>query len=82
MLRRLAMQPRARSWSTLTLRLHSRVRSTSLTADRSHALCARRESDLAALMFSSNAGYGYGAAVEEADDSDMQALFATNFFGR
>ena len=28
-----------------------------------------------------NAGYGYRAAVEEADDSDVQALFATNFFG-
>jgi NAD(P)-dependent dehydrogenase (short-subunit alcohol dehydrogenase family) len=28
-----------------------------------------------------NAGYGYRAAVEEADDSDVEALFATNFFG-
>ena len=28
-----------------------------------------------------NAGYGYRAAVEEADDGDVQALFATNFFG-
>lgn len=28
-----------------------------------------------------NAGYGYRAAVEEADDDDVQALFATNFFG-
>jgi NAD(P)-dependent dehydrogenase (short-subunit alcohol dehydrogenase family) len=28
-----------------------------------------------------NAGYGYRAAVEEADDADVQRLFATNFFG-
>ena len=28
-----------------------------------------------------NAGYGYRAAVEEAEDSDVQTLFATNFFG-
>jgi NAD(P)-dependent dehydrogenase (short-subunit alcohol dehydrogenase family) len=28
-----------------------------------------------------NAGYGYRAAVEEGDDSDVQQLFATNFFG-
>jgi NAD(P)-dependent dehydrogenase (short-subunit alcohol dehydrogenase family) len=28
-----------------------------------------------------NAGYGYRAAVEEGDDSDIQRLFATNFFG-
>jgi NAD(P)-dependent dehydrogenase (short-subunit alcohol dehydrogenase family) len=28
-----------------------------------------------------NAGYGYRAAVEEADEADVQALFATNFFG-
>lgn len=28
-----------------------------------------------------NAGYGYRAAVEEADDGDVQTLFATNFFG-
>jgi NAD(P)-dependent dehydrogenase (short-subunit alcohol dehydrogenase family) len=28
-----------------------------------------------------NAGYGYRAAVEEADDGDVQALFATDFFG-
>jgi NAD(P)-dependent dehydrogenase (short-subunit alcohol dehydrogenase family) len=28
-----------------------------------------------------NAGYGYRAAVEEADDDDVKALFATNFFG-
>jgi NAD(P)-dependent dehydrogenase (short-subunit alcohol dehydrogenase family) len=28
-----------------------------------------------------NAGYGYRAAVEEADDADVQKLFATNFFG-
>jgi len=28
-----------------------------------------------------NAGYGYRAAVEEGDDHDVQALFATNFFG-
>jgi NAD(P)-dependent dehydrogenase (short-subunit alcohol dehydrogenase family) len=28
-----------------------------------------------------NAGYGYRAAVEEADDAEVQALFATNFFG-
>jgi len=28
-----------------------------------------------------NAGYGYRAAVEEGDDSDVQHLFATNFFG-
>lgn len=28
-----------------------------------------------------NAGYGYRAAVEEGDDADVQALFATNFFG-
>jgi NAD(P)-dependent dehydrogenase (short-subunit alcohol dehydrogenase family) len=28
-----------------------------------------------------NAGYGYRAAVEEADDDDVQQLFATNFHG-
>jgi NAD(P)-dependent dehydrogenase (short-subunit alcohol dehydrogenase family) len=28
-----------------------------------------------------NAGYGYRAAVEEADDDDVARLFATNFFG-
>ena len=28
-----------------------------------------------------NAGYGYRAAVEEGDDSDIRALFETNFFG-
>jgi NAD(P)-dependent dehydrogenase (short-subunit alcohol dehydrogenase family) len=28
-----------------------------------------------------NAGYGYRAAIEEADEVDVHALFATNFFG-
>ncbi|TWD82588.1 short-subunit dehydrogenase [Kribbella amoyensis] len=28
-----------------------------------------------------NAGYGYRAAVEEADEADVEQLFATNFFG-
>ncbi|MDR3373776.1 MAG: oxidoreductase [Ancalomicrobiaceae bacterium] len=28
-----------------------------------------------------NAGYGYRAAVEEGDDKEVNALFATNFFG-
>jgi NAD(P)-dependent dehydrogenase (short-subunit alcohol dehydrogenase family) len=28
-----------------------------------------------------NAGYGYRAAVEEADEGDVDQLFATNFFG-
>ena len=28
-----------------------------------------------------NAGYGYRAAVEEANEADVEALFATNFFG-
>jgi NAD(P)-dependent dehydrogenase (short-subunit alcohol dehydrogenase family) len=28
-----------------------------------------------------NAGYGYLAAVEEADDADVRAMFDTNFFG-
>jgi len=28
-----------------------------------------------------NAGYGYRAAVEEGDDADVRALFATHFFG-
>ncbi|PJJ62429.1 oxidoreductase [Compostimonas suwonensis] len=28
-----------------------------------------------------NAGYGYRAAVEEGDESDVQELFATHFFG-
>jgi len=28
-----------------------------------------------------NAGYGYRAALEEADDADVQQLFATNVFG-
>ena len=28
-----------------------------------------------------NAGYGYRAAVEEADDADIRRLFETNFFG-
>lgn len=29
-----------------------------------------------------NAGYGYRAAVEEGDDSDIRQLFETQFFGR
>jgi NAD(P)-dependent dehydrogenase (short-subunit alcohol dehydrogenase family) len=28
-----------------------------------------------------NAGYGYRAAIEEGDEADVQALFATHFFG-
>jgi NAD(P)-dependent dehydrogenase (short-subunit alcohol dehydrogenase family) len=28
-----------------------------------------------------NAGYGYRAAVEEGDDSDIRTLFETQFFG-
>ena len=28
-----------------------------------------------------NAGYGYRAAVEEGDDSDIRALFDTQFYG-
>ena len=28
-----------------------------------------------------NAGYGYLAAIEEGDDSDIRAMFETNFFG-
>lgn len=28
-----------------------------------------------------NAGYGYRAAVEEGDDTDVRALFETHFFG-
>jgi NAD(P)-dependent dehydrogenase (short-subunit alcohol dehydrogenase family) len=32
-------------------------------------------------MLVNNAGYGYRAAVEEADDEDVKALLATNFFG-
>lgn len=28
-----------------------------------------------------NAGYGYRSAVEEADETEVQTLFATNFFG-
>src|SRR6201996_7054901 len=28
-----------------------------------------------------NAGYGYGAAVEEGDDADIRTLFETHFFG-
>src|SRR5262245_35043204 len=28
-----------------------------------------------------NAGYGYRGAVEEADDADVQRVFATNFHG-
>ena len=28
-----------------------------------------------------NAGYGYRAAVEEGDETDVQQLFDTNFFG-
>src|SRR6202140_5600831 len=28
-----------------------------------------------------NAGYGYRAAVEEADEADIRQLFETNFFG-
>lgn len=32
-------------------------------------------------VFVNNAGYGYRGAVEEADDADIETLFATNFFG-
>ena len=74
--------PRSRSWSTLTLRLHSRFRSTSLTSGQiTRAVREARERFGGIDVLVNNAGYGYRAAVEEADDSDVQALFATNFFG-
>ena len=45
------------------------------------AVSAAQERFGAIDVLVNNAGYGYRAAVEEAEDSDMQTLFATNFFG-
>jgi NAD(P)-dependent dehydrogenase (short-subunit alcohol dehydrogenase family) len=45
------------------------------------AVSAAQERFGAIDVLVNNAGYGYRSAVEEAEDSDVQALFATNFFG-
>lgn len=46
------------------------------------AVVTRAEQHFGAIdVLVNNAGYGYRAAVEEADSQDVEALFATNFFG-
>jgi NAD(P)-dependent dehydrogenase (short-subunit alcohol dehydrogenase family) len=48
-------------------------------AERAIALAEQRFGGVDVLV--NNAGYGYRAAVEEADETEVQRLFATNFFG-
>jgi NAD(P)-dependent dehydrogenase (short-subunit alcohol dehydrogenase family) len=47
----------------------------------SHAVQAAEQRFGSIDVLVNNAGYGYRAAIEEADDADVQALFATNVFG-
>jgi NAD(P)-dependent dehydrogenase (short-subunit alcohol dehydrogenase family) len=46
-----------------------------------HAIALAEERFGGIDILVNNAGYGYRAAVEEADDGEVNALFATNFFG-
>ncbi len=50
--------------------------------DQIRAVVEQAESQFGAVdVLVNNAGYGYRAAVEEAEDADVEQLFATNFFG-
>jgi NAD(P)-dependent dehydrogenase (short-subunit alcohol dehydrogenase family) len=50
--------------------------------DQIRTVVGQAESQFGAVdVLVNNAGYGYRAAVEEADDADVEQLFATNFFG-
>ena len=51
------------------------------TAQITHAVSKAEEKFGGIDVLVNNAGYGYRAAVEEGDDSDIRALFETNFFG-
>ena len=51
------------------------------TAQITHAVSQAEEKFGGIDVLVNNAGYGYRAAVEEGDDSDIRALFETNFFG-
>jgi NAD(P)-dependent dehydrogenase (short-subunit alcohol dehydrogenase family) len=46
-----------------------------------HAVAQAQERFGGVGVLVNNAGYGYRAAVEEADDTDVRQLFATHFFG-
>ena len=59
-----------------------RGRSTSPTPPRSRPQSAQGEERFGGdRRLVNNAGYGYRAAVEEGDEADVAALFATNVFG-
>jgi NAD(P)-dependent dehydrogenase (short-subunit alcohol dehydrogenase family) len=50
--------------------------------DQIKAAVARAEAKFGAVdVLVNNAGYGYRSAVEEADEAEVDELFATNFFG-
>ena len=51
------------------------------TAQIRHAVGKAEEQFGGIDVLVNNAGYGYRAAVEEGDDSDIRALFETQFFG-
>ena len=56
--------------------------STSQTPPRSPTPSRQAEEKFAGIdVLVNNAGYGYRAAVEEGDDSDIRTLFETQFFG-
>ena len=50
-------------------------------AQVAHAVAAATERFDGIDVLVNNAGYGYRAAVEEADEAEVGQLFATNFFG-
>jgi NAD(P)-dependent dehydrogenase (short-subunit alcohol dehydrogenase family) len=50
-------------------------------AQVTHAVAQAQERFGGVGVLVNNAGYGYRAAVEEADDDAVQQLFATHFFG-
>jgi NAD(P)-dependent dehydrogenase (short-subunit alcohol dehydrogenase family) len=59
----------------------SRYRSTSQTTPKGVTPCAAQERFGTIDALVNNAGHGYRAAIEEADEDQVQELFATNFFG-
>jgi short-subunit dehydrogenase len=47
-----------------------------------HEVVSRSEESFGCVdVLVNNAGFGFRAAVEEADDKDLRELFETNFFG-